>query len=143
MLLRAALFILATTQELLPAFAANDNAGKKFQVANNMNLTDVVAKTFWPIYDACQKDLHQINERFAKVINDCTLAYNEGASLSDAAKKLLDEVIAVELTEVKLKQSFDKALPATKVARYTRFEPSYATDSQQGFTGGVSQGCST
>lgn len=35
MLLRAALFILATTQELLPAFAANDNAGKKFQVANN------------------------------------------------------------------------------------------------------------
>ena len=72
MLLRPALFILATTLAL-PEFAADDsatstaddnaagnmdilrqkvNADKMFLVANNMNLTDAEAKAFWPIYDA-------------------------------------------------------------------------------------------
>lgn len=77
MLLRPALFILTITQ--WPAFAAYDNVNKKFLVVNNINLTDAKAKTFWPIYAVYQKDLHQINERLAKTINDCTLAYNKGA----------------------------------------------------------------
>jgi hypothetical protein len=34
-------------------------ADKKLLVADNMQLTDREAKGFWPIYDACQKDLHQ------------------------------------------------------------------------------------
>ena len=46
--------------------------------------------------------------------------------LNDTAKKLLDEAIAIELAEVKLKQSYvpklDKILPATKVARYIQIE---------------------
>ena len=43
---------------------------KKFLVATNMNLTDAEAKKFWPIYKSYQKDLHQINERLGKVIDD-------------------------------------------------------------------------
>ena len=144
-MLRPALFILATTL-VLPAFAddstankADDSAtsnmeilrekittDKKFLVASNMNLTDAEAKAFWPLYEAYQKDLHQINERLAKVINDYALAYNKGALLNDTAKKLLDEAIAVELAEVRLKQSYvpklGKVLPATKVARYMQIE---------------------
>ena len=145
-MLRPALFILATTLAL-PAFTADDStaskaddsetsnmeilrekitADKKFLVASNMNLTDEEAKAFWPIYEAYQKDLHQINERLAKVINDYALAYNKGALLNDTAKKLLDEAIAVELAEVRLKQSYvpklGKVLPATKVARYMQIE---------------------
>jgi hypothetical protein len=144
-MLRPALFILATTLAL-PAFADDSAASKtddsetsnmeilrekiiadkKFLVADNMKLTEAEAKAFWPIYEAYQKDLHQINGRLAKVINDYALAYNKGALLNDTAKKLLDEAIAVELAEVKLKQSYvpklGKALPATKVARYMQIE---------------------
>jgi len=43
---------------------------KKFLVATNMNLTDAEAMKFWPIYKSYQKDLHQINERLGKVIDD-------------------------------------------------------------------------
>ncbi|MCZ6898019.1 MAG: hypothetical protein O7D95_04845, partial [Betaproteobacteria bacterium] len=101
-------------------------ADKKFLVASNMNLTDAEAKEFWPIYKAYQKDLYQINERLDKVIEDYATAYNKGVLLDDTAKKLLDEAIAIELAEVKLKQSYvpklDKILPATKVARYIQIE---------------------
>ena len=101
-------------------------ADKKLLVANNMNLTDTEAKKFWPIYDAYQNDLHKINERMAKVINNYALAYNKGAVLNATAKQLLDESIAIELAEVKLKQSYipklSKALPAAKVARYIQIE---------------------
>jgi hypothetical protein len=145
-MLSPALFILVTTLAL-PAFAADDSttsvaddsaannmeilrekiiADKKFLVANNMNLTEAEAKAFWPIYEAYQTDLHQINQRLVNVVNDYALAYNKGALLNDTAKKLLDEAIAVELAEVKLKQSYvpklGKALPAAKVARYIQIE---------------------
>ena len=38
-------------------------ADKKLVVANNMGLTESEAKAFWPIYDAYQKDLAQLNDR--------------------------------------------------------------------------------
>jgi hypothetical protein len=101
-------------------------ADKKLLVADNMSLTDAEAKAFWPIYDAYQQDLHKINLRMAKVINEYALAYNKGAVLNDTAKSLLDESIAIELAEAKLKQSYvpklSKALPAAKVARYIQIE---------------------
>ncbi|KIO49813.1 hypothetical protein [Nitrosospira sp. NpAV] len=137
-MLRSALLILATTL-VLPAFADDDNiasnmdilrekvvADKKFVVANNMKLTEAEAKTFWPIYDAYQQDLHEINERMAKLISDYALAYNKGAVPDETARKLLDEAIAVEQAEVKLKQSYvpklSKVLPGVKVARYLQIE---------------------
>lgn len=137
-MLRSALLILAATM-VSPTFAEEENtasnmeilrdkvvADKKFVVASNMKLTEEEAKAFWPIYDAYQQDLHQINERLAKVINDYALAYNKGALLDNTAKKLLDEAIAVELAEVKLKQSYvpklSKVLPGVKVARYLQIE---------------------
>lgn len=99
---------------------------KKLVVESNMTLTDSEAKAFWPVYDAYQKDLYKINVRLAKVINDYALAYNKGAVLDATAKKLLNESIAIELAEVKLKQSYvpklDKVLPAAKAARYIQIE---------------------
>lgn len=123
----------------LPAFAADAgatsnmeilrqkvSADKKLVVASNMSLTDAEAKAFWPIYDAYQRDIHQINERITVLINSYALAYNMGAVLSDTAKQLLSESIAIELAEAKLKQSYvpklGKALPAVKVARYIQIE---------------------
>lgn len=101
-------------------------ADKKLVVANNMNLTDTEAKAFWPIYDAYQRDLQAINKRLASVIDAYALAYNKGAVLNDTAKKLLDDSIAIEMSESKLKQTYadklSKVIPAAKAARYIQIE---------------------
>ena len=45
-------------------------ADKKLLVAANMELTDAESKAFWFLYDAYQKDLHQMNDRLGKMINE-------------------------------------------------------------------------
>ena len=152
-MLHPALFVLAISLAL-PAFSADTSgtssmeilrqkitADKKFLVVSNMKLTDAEAKEFWPIYKAYQKDLHQINDRLAKVIKDYAEAYNKGALSDDTAKKLLNEAIAIELAEVKLKQSYipklDKILPATKVARYIQIETKIRAIIRYGLADGI------
>jgi ATP-dependent Clp protease ATP-binding subunit ClpA len=53
-------------------------------------------------------------------------AYNKGPLLDDKAKKLLDEALAIEEAETKLKRSYvpklEKVLPPAKVARYMQIE---------------------
>ena len=103
-------------------------ADKKLIVATNMNLTDAEAKNFWPLYDGYQKELEQINQRLITTIKGYADAYNAGKGeiSDDQAKKLLGEALAVEESEVKLRQSYaaklGKALRATKVARYLQIE---------------------
>ena len=103
-------------------------ADKKLLVASNMELTDAESKGFWPLYDAYQKDLQQVNERLGKTISDFADAHNQGkGSISnDIAKKLLNEAISVEEQEVKLKRTYagkiGKVLSASKTARYIQIE---------------------
>jgi hypothetical protein len=103
-------------------------ADKKLVVANNMALTDAESKKFWPLYDSYQMDLNQINERLMSTIKSYADAYNAGKGelSNDLAKKLIGEALAVEESEVKLRQTYaaklDKVLPATKVARYIQIE---------------------
>jgi hypothetical protein len=139
-MLRTVLLVLAATLAL-PAFSAEDTAAgasdmeilrdkvradKKFIVAENMELTEEEAKGFWPVYEAYQADLHKINERMAKVINEYALAYNKGAVIDKTARKLIDEAIEIETDEAKLKKSYvpklNKVLPGVKVARYLQIE---------------------
>ena len=101
-------------------------ADKKALVAANMQLTDAEAKAFWPIYDQYQHDLGAINDRLAKAIVSYADAYNAGP-LSDAtAKKLLDESIAIDESEVKLRREYaaklTAAIHAAKAARYLQIE---------------------
>ena len=41
-------------------------ADKKLVVAQNLQLTDAEGTAFWPVYDAYQKDLQQINQRLVR-----------------------------------------------------------------------------
>lgn len=103
-------------------------ADKKLIVAANMNLTDAEAKGFWSLYDGYQKELEQINQRLLTTVKGYADAYNAGKGeiSDDTAKKLMTEALAVEESEVKLRQSYaaklGKVLPATKVARYLQIE---------------------
>ena len=101
-------------------------ADKKLVVAENLGLTDAEGKAFWPVYDAYQQDLQRINERLTAGILSYANEYNKGPITNDLAKKLLDESLAIEDAEAKLKSGYVPkilaALPATKAARYLQIE---------------------
>ena len=101
-------------------------ADKKLVVAANMQLTEEEAKGFWPVYDAYQKDLAGINKRLAGVIKNYADVYNKGTVTDEAAKKLMNNYLAVEDSELKLRRSYvprlEKVVPGVKVARYLQIE---------------------
>ncbi|HSQ92221.1 MAG TPA: hypothetical protein VLM19_08645 [Nitrospiraceae bacterium] len=117
-----------TADTNMEIFMQKIKADKKLLVASNMGLTDAEGKDFWPVYEAYQKDLQQVNERLGKTIDAYAQAYNEGKGTvsNDTAKKLLEEAISVEEQEVKLKRTYaekvGKVLPAAKTARYIQIE---------------------
>jgi hypothetical protein len=101
-------------------------ADKKLVVAQNLNLSDAEGTAFWPVYDAYQKELQQINQRLTAAIRAYADAYNKGPVTNETAKKLLDESLAIDEAEAKLKSAAAPkilaALPATKAARYIQIE---------------------
>ena len=101
-------------------------ADKKLVVAANMQLTEAEAKKFWPVYEAYQQDLQKLNKRLGQLIVDYAQAYNKGPVPDATAKTLLNEALAIEDAEVKLKRSYvpklEKALPEMKIARYIQIE---------------------
>jgi hypothetical protein len=101
-------------------------ADKKLVVAQNLELTDAEGAKFWPVYEAYQKDLQQINERLATAILAYADAYNHGPVTNEKAKQLLDEYLAIDDAEAKLKDATTPkilaAIPAVKAARYIQIE---------------------
>jgi hypothetical protein len=101
-------------------------ADKKLLVATNMELTESEAKGFWPVYEDYQKDLAAINQRIAKLIESYAADYRAKTLTDEKAKKLVDELIAIEQAETGLKASYvpklSKVLPQRKVARYLQIE---------------------
>jgi Spy/CpxP family protein refolding chaperone len=101
-------------------------ADKKLLVAANIDLTEAEAKKFWPLYEEYQKELAKINDQLASAITGYAKEYNAG-SLTDAkASQLLNQSVAIEESETKLKRAFipklAKVLPGRKVARYMQIE---------------------
>ena len=101
-------------------------ADKKLLVATNMELTDSEAKVFWPVYEDYQKDLAAINQRIGKLIESYAADYRAKTLTDEKAKKLVDELIAIEQAETGLKAAsvpkLRKVLPEKKVARYLQIE---------------------
>jgi len=116
----------AQTATDMKILADKVKADKKLVVAANMQLTEEEAKGFWPVYEAYQKDLAGINNRLIGTIKNYADAFNKGPVSDEAAKKLLNQAIAVEEAELKLKRSYvpklEKVLPGVKVARYIQIE---------------------
>ncbi len=101
-------------------------ADKKLLVAGNMGLTDDDGKKFWPLYEEYQKELEHLNHKLGKTIKEYANAFNQGPLSNEEAKRLMDEALAVEEAETKLKRTYadkiGKVLPAAKTARYIQIE---------------------
>jgi len=101
-------------------------ADKKLMVATNIELTESEAKGFWPVYEEYQKDLTAINQRIGKLIESYAADYRANSLTDEKAKKLVDELVAIEQAEAGLKTTYvpklSKVLPLKKVARYLQIE---------------------
>lgn len=101
-------------------------ADKKLLVAQNLELTDKEAKGFWPLYDAYQKELQQLNDQLGKVIEEYAKAYNTDSLTDQQAIKIINQAIAIEAAEATLRKTYaaklEKVLPGKKVARYLQIE---------------------
>lgn len=99
-------------------------ADKKLLVAENMQLTEAEAKSFWPVYEDYQNELFLLQSRSIRLIKDFAGAYKEMTDKD--AKKLLDEYLTIEGLRLKVRQAylpkFRKVLPEKKVARYYQIE---------------------
>ena len=99
-------------------------ADKKLLIAENMKLTESEAAAFWPVYDNYQVALSELGKRYLALIEDYAGNYQ---NMEDAAaKKLLDDYIAIQSDRLKLMRSylpeFRKVLPEKKVALYYQLE---------------------
>lgn len=116
----------AQTASDMQILAQKIKADKKLVVAANMQLTEDEAKGFWPVYDAYQKDLASLNQQLVGVVKNYADVYNKGAVPDATAKKLMNDYLAVEERELKMKRSYvprlEKVIPGTKVARYMQIE---------------------
>jgi hypothetical protein len=99
-------------------------ADKKLLVAENMQLTEAEAKSFWPVYERYQDELFLLRARTLKMLGDYEGSYEKMTNA--IARKLLDEYMNIETLRLKLHQAylpkFRKVLPDTKVARYYQLE---------------------
>ena len=119
-------FAQTTATTNMEIFKQKVRADKKLLVAQYLNLTEAEGTAFWPLYDAYQKDLQQANQRLEAVITSYAEAYNKGPVANDAAKKLIDEALAIEESEARQKSAVAQkvlaVLPAIKAARYIQME---------------------
>jgi hypothetical protein len=114
------------TQDTMQLLREKLKMDKKLLVAANMQLNDVEAKNFWPIYEDYQKELHKINDRIGIGLSAYAKEYNAGTFTDTKARLLLDQFLKLEEDETKLKRAFvprlAKVLPGIKVARYMQLE---------------------
>ena len=132
-LLLAAMAMLATSalaqnfgDSNLEILAEKLKADKKLVVAMNMDLNSFEAKKFWPLYEAYQVQLQEVNVEINRIIGEYANAYNKGPVPNPLAKKLIKAILATEVKEVKIKianyRAVQAVLPAVKVARYMQIE---------------------
>jgi hypothetical protein len=101
-------------------------ADKKAVIAADMKLTDAESRVFWPTYDAYQKDLDALNQRLKAGITAYSDAWRKGPIGDAMAKQLLDEALAIDEAELKMRRTHAakllQDLPAAKATRYLQME---------------------
>ena len=102
---------------------------KRALVASTLQLTDVEAKRFWPVYDAYQRDVDLANRRRNVVVT--TLIGTDKPPSDLYARNLANELIAADEAEIKSRRSLHnrlmrgvptRILPPKKAARYLQLE---------------------
>jgi hypothetical protein len=99
-------------------------AEKKRIVGANVQLTEEEQKEFWPLYDAYQTELSELEDKKIALIKMYAEHYQD--MTDEKAQELLDQFLAVDDEALEARRThvkkFLKALPAKRVARYFQVE---------------------
>lgn len=99
---------------------------KRAFVYEELQLDEVEASKFWPVFDAHQQSLSELNKRRLDNIMAYARAWNDESLDDHLAAKLAEEALAIEDDETGLlKHTYHKlrhAVPATKAVRYLQLE---------------------
>jgi hypothetical protein len=79
-------------------------AEKKVFIAQNMQLTDAESKTFWPVYEQYQDELKKVVDRSITLIQN--YAANYEMMTEDGATSMIDEYMAIEEAQIKLRKNY-------------------------------------
>ena len=97
---------------------------KAMIVAENLPLTETEAAEFWPIHREYEAELSRINDR--KLDLALEFMSREGQMTDEQARVLAKDVFNMEEQRTALKRKyfskFQKAIPATKAARFFQIE---------------------
>ncbi|MGY6276332.1 hypothetical protein [Methylomonas sp. MgM2] len=112
------------TQDDMTALTARFNKERRRIIAENLQLSDTEAKSFWPIYDQLEHEIAAARNHRTRIISEFGENYDQ---MTDAeAKKLLLEYINLEEQRGRLWkiyfEKFEKVLPIKKLARYYQIE---------------------
>jgi hypothetical protein len=131
----AAMMMILTASPAISQDMSTDNmqilldkvkADKKLLVAANMQLSESVAKGFWPVYEDYQKDLMAINERIASLIVSYADSYGAETFTNEKAKALTAELVSIQILETELQSSYvpklNQVLSPKQVLVYMQIE---------------------
>jgi len=95
-------------------------------IAADMKLTEEEGKAFWPLYREYQEALRKLQDRSFKLLAEYAQERENETFTDPKAKALLDEYMAIEREDLRLKRTyldkFNRILPAKKVMRYFQLE---------------------
>lgn len=93
-------------------------------VAANLPLTEEQATAFWPMYRDYRAEMQKLGDRLVDVI--VGYAHNAEALTDDQAAVILDDLLAIQKDELKIKTDwvpkFRKILPPKAVTRFYQIE---------------------
>jgi heme oxygenase len=115
-----------TTEAEANEFRALLAKGLREVYVDELKLSDAEGKAFWPSYDKYAADMKAHNDKLLALIKRYAAAYNAGPVDEATAKSLLDEAMALDKAECKLRDDVMKkalkAMPATKAAMFFQID---------------------
>ena len=97
---------------------------KKRLIAANLNLTDIEATRFWPVYDQYSVDFGKINETRAAIVKEYSDSY--GSLTDEQAANLIRRWLDADLSTAELRQKYvpimRRVLPGKKAATFFQLD---------------------
>src|SRR6185436_6804278 len=89
-----------------------------------MPLTETDATKFWPVYDQYVAEMTRHNDEFYSLIKD--YAANQKTITDAQASSMIKRWVEIQIRQAQTRQKyiplFEKAIPATKVARFFQID---------------------
>jgi hypothetical protein len=114
----------ALTDQQLALLRKDIRSIKKQLVAANLNLTEIEATRFWPVYDQYSVDFGKITEMQAVIIKEYSNGY--GSLTDNQADDLIRRWLDTDISAAQLRQKYvpimRKVLPGKKAATFFQLD---------------------